>query len=87
METMLYQEQTLQESILHHFKEIVHKIWMSFVLCFLLILLKLEPSKLSLKWQQCMQFKFMKQCIRENFTLFILYFQLLSVRVSSLILH
>ena len=42
-------------------------------------------NSLSLKWQQCMQFKVMKQCIGEDFTLFILCFQLPSITVESLI--
>jgi len=74
MEIMLFQEQTLQESVLHQFKKMVLAMWMSFLLCFWLISLRLKPSRLSLKWQQCMQFKFMRQCTGEHFTLFILYF-------------
>ena len=85
MDTMLFQEQTLQESVLHQFKKIVHTMWISFLLCFWLISLRLKLSRLSLKWQQCMQFKFMKHCSGEHFTLFICYFQLPTITVGSLI--
>jgi len=87
METMLFQEQTLQESVLHQFKKMVHTMWMSFLLCFWLISLRLKLSRLSLKWQQCMKFKFMKQCIGKHFTLFIIYCQLTSITVGSLIIQ
>jgi hypothetical protein len=47
----------------------------------------IKSSRLSLKYQLCIQFKFIEQCIEEEFTLFILYFDLPFIAMGLLIFH